>query len=300
MEGEQIEKLKAEEDYNTSENEDFSLDDYRSDEDIPDYSSPKHNNEEFHQNNLLVSGSSLSDALLEQLNLQKLSDREKSLCEFVIGNIDNEGYIRRDAESLVDDYAFQTSLMVEKEEMANAIQIIQSFDPPGIAAFSLQECLLLQLKRKKPTPDIQNALQIITETFDDFSQKRFKQIETKLNLSSQEIKSAMDEIIKLNPKPGNAWENELESNSTQLVPDFIVENEDGSFSMPSTVTVLANPEQAKLLASYEGNATIHAAFVFRGDKEIADQFLAVQDAYFNRQEEQLPSVPPLEGDESNV
>jgi RNA polymerase sigma-54 factor len=158
------------------------LDDYRSDEDIPDYSSPKHNNEEFHQNNLLVSGSSLSDALLEQLNLQKLSDREKSLCEFVIGNIDNEGYIRRDAESLVDDYAFQTSLMVEKEEMANAIQIIQSFDPPGIAAFSLQECLLLQLKRKKPTPDIQNALQIITETFDDFSQKRFKQIETKLNL----------------------------------------------------------------------------------------------------------------------
>lgn len=82
--------------------------------------------------------------------------------------------------------------------------------------------------------------------------------------------------------------------------DAIVENEDGSFSMPSTVTVLANPEQAKLLASYEGNATIHAAFVFRGDKEIADQFLAVQDAYFNRQEEQLPSVPPLEGDESNV
>jgi RNA polymerase sigma-54 factor len=315
LEGDQIEKLKAEEDYNTSENEDFSLDDYRSDEDIPDYSSPKHNNEEFHQNNLLVSGSSLSDALLEQLNLQKLSDREKSLCEFVIGNIDNEGYIRRDAESLVDDYAFQTSLMVEKEEMANAIQIIQSFDPPGIAAFSLQECLLLQLKRKKPTPDIQNALQIITETFDDFSQKRFKQIETKLNLSSQEIKSAMDEIIKLNPKPGNAWENELESNSTQLVPDFIVENEDGnlivSLNNDNQPSLRINKNFAEMLQNYsdhkEDNKEIRDAALFVKQKLDAAKWFI--DAVKQRQETLMRTMQAivqcqktffLEGDETKL
>lgn len=257
LEGDQIEKLKAEEDYNTSENEDFSLDDYRSDEDIPDYSSPKHNNEEFHQNNLLVSGSSLSDALIEQLNLQKLSDREKSLCEFVIGNIDNEGYIRRPVGSLVDDYAFQTSQMVEDEEMMAAVQIIQSFDPPGIAAFSLQDCLMIQLKRKKNSPAIQNAALILSECFDDFTQKRFKQIELKLGLDSSKIKEAMEEIIKLNPKPGNAWENELESNSTQLIPDFTVENEDGnlivSLNNENLPSLRVNKNFAEMLEDYSHN-----------------------------------------------
>jgi RNA polymerase sigma-54 factor len=205
--------------------------------------------------------------------------------------------------------------MVEKEEMANAIQIIQSFDPPGIAAFSLQECLLLQLKRKKPTPDIQNALQIITVTFDDFSQKRFKQIETKLNLSSQEIKSAMDEIIKLNPKPGNAWENELESNSTQLVPDFIVENEDGnlivSLNNDNQPSLRINKNFAEMLQNYsdhkEDNKEIRDAALFVKQKLDAAKWFI--DAVKQRQETLMRTMQAivqcqktffLEGDETKL
>lgn len=223
-----FEKLQEEQDYNTDENIDFSMDDYRTEDDIPDYKLYSQNGTEEKQDYIIGEGaSSLQDYLIDQLRLQEISERGYALAEYVIGNIDQDGYLRRGVEPMVDDYSFQSGIMVADKEMEDAVQLIQSFEPAGVASFTLKECLIQQLKRKNQTEAISDAMLILQKCFDDFSQKRYKQVELRTQLSQDRIRLAINEIVKLNPKPGNGWDSGFTNNSTQVIPDFILENEDG-------------------------------------------------------------------------
>jgi RNA polymerase sigma-54 factor len=224
------------EDYEESGNEDsenndeIDFEEYISDDDIPDYKLRSNNisKDEKYEEIPFSVGSTFHDFLIEQLNLVPLSEREKILAEFVIGNIDEEGYLRRTPEALADDIAFQANMEADEKEIKKIVKIIQQFDPAGVGASTLQECLLLQLERKKPEKEIELAKRIVQDYFEEFSKKHFDKILSGLEMDSDSLKKAVNEIIHLNPKPGNAWgDNFLEKSMSTIVPDFIVENNDG-------------------------------------------------------------------------
>jgi RNA polymerase sigma-54 factor len=148
--------------------------------------------------------------------------------EYVIGNIDDEGYLRRTPEAMVDDIVFYAGVETTDQEMEQAVQYVRTLDPPGVGAFDLQDCLKLQLERKDYTKTVKSAHLIITDYFDEFSKKHFDKIQRGLSIDDETLKKIMAEIIHLNPKPGNAWSgNILEKSMSTIVPDFILENIEG-------------------------------------------------------------------------
>lgn len=246
------------EDFGT--NDDISLDDYRSDDDIPDYKTFQERGEggvNSPEMNMVYSDT-LQDFLLEQMRLRVIQEDLKLLVEYIIGNLDDDGYLRRTLQSLSDDFAFQNGKFVEDESFLKALQIVQSFDPPGVGAHEIRECLLLQLKRKEQTDAIRHAVKILTNNFEDFLQKRYNQIEESTGLSKDDIREAMDEIVRLNPKPGNSWENGLMLGN-ELIPDFIVENRDGdlevSLNDENIPSLRVSPEFSNMLEDYLKNKT---------------------------------------------
>lgn len=171
-------------------------------------------------------GKTFHDTLTEQLGFQHLTDHERMVAEYVIGNIDEEGYLRRPVESMVDDISFHGGVETSDEEVARLVTVIQKFDPPGVGAFTLQESLRLQLERKESTPVIEMALKIIDKYFEEFSKKHYSKIKKALNVDVDELKEVVDEISSLNPKPGNAWGGTLiEKTMSVIVPDFILEQD---------------------------------------------------------------------------
>ncbi|MBN1462064.1 MAG: RNA polymerase factor sigma-54, partial [Paludibacteraceae bacterium] len=156
-----------------------------------------------------------------------LSEREHMLAQYIIGNIDDEGYLRRDVEAMVDDIVFQTGFEVTDKELSDLIVIIQDFEPAGVCARNLQECLALQINRRKKTESIKIAAKIITGLFEEFTKRHYERIIKKLAITEELFKEAVSEITKLNPKPGNAWGSLLERNMQQVVPDFLLEVDNG-------------------------------------------------------------------------
>lgn len=239
-------------------NDDISLDDYRSDDDVPDYKTYQEQGEG-EKNTLgmnMTYSDTLQDFLLEQMRLRVIQEDLKPLVEYIIGNLDDDGYLRRTLQSLSDDFAFQSGKFVDEERFSKALQIVQSFDPPGVGAHEIRECLLLQLKRKEPTDAIRYAVKILTNNFEDFLQKRYNQIEESTGLSKDDIREAMDEIVRLNPKPGNSWESGLMLGN-ELIPDFIVENHDGSLEVSlndeNVPSLRVSPEFSSMLEDYLKN-----------------------------------------------
>lgn len=169
---------------------------------------------------------SFHEFLLQQLGLISLEDREYHIAEQLIGSIGDDGYLRRDLGAIVDDLAFSQNIHTSEEELIELIALIQEFDPPGVGATSLQECLLLQLNRKKLDPRIRLAIKIIRDHFDEFAKKHYEKLEKTLKIEEDELKSAVDEILKLNPKPGGAF-GETAKGHQYIVPDFIIENREG-------------------------------------------------------------------------
>ncbi len=215
-------------------NDDFTLDEYAADDDIPDYetrsqqgSLPEYTRERMPSG----SNASLNDFLMEQLSLQELDETENKIAEYIIGNIDEDGYLRRDAISISDDLSFTVGLEVEERKIKELIELIKNFDPPGVAAADLKECLLLQLKRKTSTPVIQKAIRVLTNCFDDFAMKHYESIVKKMDSNMDELKTIIKEIVKLNPKPGSIFESAFESSMKQVSPDFILENNEGYLSL---------------------------------------------------------------------
>lgn len=209
-------------------NDDFDPEEYMSDDDIPDYKMNISNSSKDDKREEIPfsAGMTFHEFLTDQLRLLQLTEYEHQLAEYVIGNIDDEGYLRRSAESMVDDIVFQAGINTTDEEMSLIIELVRHFDPAGVGATTLQECLILQLDRKKQTTDIVTARSIISDYFEEFSKKHYDKIIKGLSIDDEQLKRAISEITHLNPKPGNAWGgNILERSMTTIVPDFILETD---------------------------------------------------------------------------
>ncbi len=215
-------------------NDDMDLDEYMMDDDIPDYRLKVNNTskDDKREDIPFSIGKTFHEHLIEQLGLQSISEHQRTIAEYVIGNIDDEGYLRRPVESMVDDIVFQAGVTTNEEEVEDMISLVQEFDPAGVGATSLQECLKLQLERKTYRPEVDIALKIIENYFDEFSKKHYDKIIKYLSITEDDLRDAITEIAHLNPKPGNAWGgNLLEKSMSVVVPDFILENNEGKLSV---------------------------------------------------------------------
>lgn len=230
-----------------------SLSDIKEDDSIPDYKLRVNNygKDERPEYNTFSVKESFTQSLMEQLGFRNLSEHQHDIAAFIIGSLDDDGYLRRDIDSLVDDLAFRMNIETTPEEVEKMLHIIQEFDPPGIGARDLRECLLIQLKGFKQTPDVINAQRILTDWFQEFSNKHFQKIMTRLNLSQDEMKAAMARIVKLNPSPGGQIDDSYNDQAQQIVPDFILSLENGELklTMPrfSIPEIRINKKYADLL-----------------------------------------------------
>ena len=215
-------------------NDDFDPEEYMADDDIPDYKLIANNSsrDDKHEDIPFSAGLTFHEFLSDQVGLLQLTNHERSLMDYIIGNIDEEGYLRRSPESMVDDIVFQAGVETTDEEMKRLVREVQQFDPAGVGAINLQECLILQLERREQTPDVINAQKIITNFFEEFSKKHYDRIIRSMAITEVELKEALNQIVKLNPKPGNAWSgNVLEKTFSTIVPDFIIENDEGTLTV---------------------------------------------------------------------
>lgn len=167
------------------------------------------------------------DTLKSQLLMLNIDDRQRKVAEQIIGSIDDDGYLRREISSIADDLAFRQNIDSSEKEIADLIHLIQQFDPAGVAARNLQECLLLQLRRKESEgKSVSTSIEIIDRYFEEFTKKHYEKIQKALNLSDEEIKEVINQIIKLNPKPGGQV-GETNKLQTYVIPDFFVINNNG-------------------------------------------------------------------------
>jgi len=176
---------------------------------------------------------SFHDYLLEQLGMLNIDERTLRIAEQIVGSIDDDGYLRRETASIVDDLAFRQNINTTMQEIEMLIQQIQHFDPPGIAARDLQECLLLQLYRKQVLnnePSIEQSIEILEHYFDEFTKKHYEKIQRGLNLSDEDLKGAINQIIKLSPKPGGNM-GEMNKAESYIIPDFFIYNNNGSLEL---------------------------------------------------------------------
>jgi len=217
---------------NDVDNEEFSVEDYYEDEEIPTY---KLNTNNYSKDEKYVDvpfsvGTSFNEFMSEQLRLTDLTEHERQLAEYILGNIDDDGYLRRDLLSISDDLAFNMNMDVSEEELEKILKVIQDFDPPGIGARDLRESLMLQLQRME-SAEYDLAKLIVRDFFDEFTKKHYEKIRTKLDISEEELKKGIDLVLKMNPKPGSAYSNPLNKTNQHIVPDFILENVDGELSL---------------------------------------------------------------------
>lgn len=242
-------------------NDDFTIEDYASDDDIPDYRSqlPGSGNEERRERVLVSSNMSLHDFIQEQLDLKELTPTDKSIADFVAGSIDEDGYLRREPESLTDDIAIHIGLEVPVSKIKEIITMLQQFDPPGVCAFDLQECLLLQLRRKNQTALIKKTICLLESYFEEFSKKHYDSIVKRMECTMDDLKDMIQEIVRLNPKPGSVYGSTLEQSMEEVTPDFYLENNDGFLQLTmnnSTFPELhVSPNYSNMVKDYNGNVT---------------------------------------------
>ena len=206
-----------------SDDEDINIDEYLNYDDTPSYKLNYSSNNENENNEIpFASGISFTEYLTSQLNTLKLDNKEKKIAEFLVGSIDNSGYIRQELNEIVDDLAFTQNLDVSIEKLKNILSIVQQLDPPGVGAQSLKDCLIIQLKRKAVNDDIELAIDILEHSFEHFSKKHFNKLIAKYNISEERLKAVIKEVEKLNPKPGNSYSN-TNKPIEHIIPDFKIE-----------------------------------------------------------------------------
>src|SRR5579863_1971000 len=205
-----------------SSTDEFNIDDYLQEDNLNEYGSRYDQNgddDDDRKEIPIAVQSSFFENLQAQLDLIPLSDKDFRIGQQIIGSLDDDGYLRRSITSLTDDLAFSQNIFAEDEEVEEMLRVIQSFDPPGVGARSLQECLVIQLKRKDQNdPIIKKAMQVVEHYLDEFTRKHYDKLEKALNMSSDELRGVVTEILKLNPKPGDS--NEETTKQMQVIPDF--------------------------------------------------------------------------------
>ena len=213
---------------NSYTNEDISLGDYRTEDDIPDYKLQEHNRSRGEVAEEIPFSDSVSfyEMLLEQLQMQRLTEEEKIMAEYLIGSLDDDGLLRKGTQTLIDELAIYRGIYTNEKEIDRILSIIQDFDPAGIGARSLQECLLLQLKRKPESPIKKVEVEIIEKYCDDFTRKNKEKIMLRMNLTEEEYDDAINELAKLNPRPGSSLGDIVGKNFQQIIPDFLVDSDE--------------------------------------------------------------------------
>ena len=209
-------------------------------------------------------GMSFGEYLKSQIYLTKMDKPDRHIAKFIVGNIDENGYLRRTAEELVDDLSFQEGIVVTDEKMQSIIEEIQQFDPPGVAAYDLQDCLLIQLRQKEPTASVVLAIKILTQHFDTFSRKQYSKILQRMEITEEQLKGAISEITRLNPRPGNHWLGTVyDRNQSVVIPDFFVEEEDDeliiSLNQGDIPPLHVSADYNQMLEDYSHEGKTHAA-----------------------------------------
>jgi RNA polymerase sigma-54 factor len=224
-------ELDAEIEKNETNEDEFSIKDYLDDEDdsIPSYKSQTHNysNDNQKTDYALSSGESFQQYLISQLGFHSLSEHQYSIAVFLIGSIDDDGYLRRSLNFICDDIMFKQNIITNIEELKQILKIIQTFEPTGIGCQNLQECLLLQLDAKRHTQSVKDAKKIITRCFDEFTKKHYDKISKKTGITEDDLRNAIAEIVKLNPKPGNLFSDDYSEQGKTIIPDFVLDIKDG-------------------------------------------------------------------------
>ncbi|MFH4968493.1 RNA polymerase factor sigma-54 [Gaetbulibacter sp. M240] len=225
----------ANDDYDDNESinaDDINVDDYLSDDEIPDYRTQSNNysSDDEDKNVPYASGTSFTQHLLNQLNTYRLTEEEEDIAEFLVGSVDESGYIRRTIPDIMDDLAFTQNVFTSEEKIESVLKTVQQLDPAGVGARNLQECLSIQLHRKEKTPDTELAIQIIDEAFDQFTKKHYKKLLQKFDITEIQLKDAISEIEHLNPKPGGSYagNNRIVEH---VIPDFAIKIVDGELEL---------------------------------------------------------------------
>ena len=214
-----------------------SLSEYKEDDSIPSYrlrSDNYNSKDERPQYSTFSVKESFTQSLQEQLGYRSLTEHQYAVASFIIGSLDDDGYLRRSIDSVVDDLSFRANIESNEEEVLEMLKIIQEFEPSGVGARDLRECLLLQIKHCKKTPEVENAVKILKNHFNEFTSKHFQKIMTRMDITEEELKAAMAKILKLNPSPGGQVDDSYNDQAQQIVPDFVLEYVDGQLllSMP--------------------------------------------------------------------
>lgn len=234
----------------------FSYEDYFDLDDIPDYKLVSNNRspDEEAWESPVVSGTSFQEYLLAQMGVQKIPDKQFIIASTIIGNLDETGYLTRDIPALINDLVFNQNIEATEAEILEALKLVQGFDPPGIAARTLQECLLLQLINKADRTYTTDLAEVIVRYyFDEFSKKHYEKILQKAHITEEELKEAVEEITKLNPKPGFTISEEVRS-SQYIIPDFLISINDGEIELNlnsrNTPELSINREYVDMLQGY--------------------------------------------------
>ncbi|WP_167962346.1 RNA polymerase factor sigma-54 [Saonia flava] len=212
--------------------EDINIDDYLSDDETPDYRTQSNNYspDDDEKSIPYAAGTSFNQFLLNQLNTVYLNDQEWSIAEFLVGSVDESGYIRRPISDILDDLAFTQNIIAEESTIKKVLKVVQELDPPGVGATSLEECLIIQLKRKEVTPSIELAILILEKSFEQFTKKHYKKLIQKHSITEDELKDAISEIEKLNPKPGGSYAGNNRI-IEHIVPDFSIKIVEGELEL---------------------------------------------------------------------
>ena len=211
----------------------ISLSEYQSDDSTPSYKLYVNNQGKDikPQYNTFSVKESFHQSLENQLGYSNLDGRSRTIAQFIIGSLDDDGYLRRDLESLSDDIAFRLGIETSEDEVERILLVIQEFEPVGVGARDLQECLLLQIRSLDPTPSRELAQIILQDYFQEFTKKHYQKITSKLEITEEQLKGAVDEIVHLNPRPGGQIDDSYTEQAQQIVPDFILEEKDGELQM---------------------------------------------------------------------
>ena len=266
---------------------DLSLGDYLTEDDIPDYKLREMTERAERKEDVPFSVSqSLNEFLLQQLGLRDLPDKQMKIAEYIIGNIDDDGYLRRDLSAIADDLIFQAGQEVDEKEIESILNIIQDFEPAGVGARDLKECLLIQLDKKENTPVTNLAIRVLTEYFEEFTRKHYDKILRGLDIDEETLKKVIHEITMLNPKPGSSWGGSMEVAMSQIIPDFVVEAHNGelilSMNNRGVPDMRINREYAEMFQDYTANKANQTA-----ERRDAVQFVKQRDFFLTGDEATL-------------
>ena len=214
-----------------SDTDDINIDDYLNYDDTPSYKLNSNNSGRAEEKNIPISvGISFTQHLLSQLKPISLSQKKMKIAEFLVGSIDESGYIRLERDEIVDDLAFTQNLFISKDELDDVLKIVQEFDPPGVGALNLKDCLIIQLRRKKRNEYVDLAIEIIENSFEQFSKKHFEKLMSKYSIDELQLKEVITLISKLNPKPGGSYEGGGKP-IEQVIPDFKISIENNELNL---------------------------------------------------------------------